>query len=150
MTLCQQLASRRGLFLCKIAFPDFLDMYFLEIDAFCSLLGSQAGQVVHWRDPRIQSTCPGEGKNICPRGPKLQPTNYNWQIANSKMKYEDARCKCHVNETSKLQRACTCRWKLEDAIVDGTFIPSFAAWWPLKGPADIWFKSDLSLYDIGV
>ena len=82
---------------------------------------------VHQRDPRIQNTCPGEGKHVTSLGPKLQPTNYNWQIANSKMKYE----------TSKMHIPCTCRWKLEDAIVDGTFVSTLAAWWPLKGPADI-------------
>ena len=126
----------------NLLFNPFSDAFWIPWGSFLRFFRSQ-GHVwkvsifkVGQRDPRIQAMCPGGGKNVCPRGPNLQPTNYRWQIANSKMKYEDASCKCHVNETSKMQRACTCRWKLEDEIVDGTFISSFAAWWPLKGPAD--------------
>ena len=35
------------------------------------------------KDPRIQMTTPGGGKNHCPSGPSLQPPNYRWQIADS-------------------------------------------------------------------
>ena len=91
------------LFDCFLMLFGYLGSFFSVFWGLGTMLKKYRFFKVGQRDPRIQSTTPGDGKNDTSWGPNLQPPNYKWQMQTAKWGMKDAGCKE------------PCRWNLEDA-----------------------------------